>query len=123
NGAVNPRAFVMPDERRLPRGITDIQQVDAECDGAPPARATRRPTGDEPIIQDAPPDAPSEPPGEEPARGEQRQPRDFRSDPNVDWSKPREPLPEGYGPPREPSGRPTPSPIPRDPNIETYDRD
>src|SRR6185503_17684151 len=49
NGAVNPRAFVMPDERRLPRGITDIQQVDAECDGAPPARATRRPTGDEPI--------------------------------------------------------------------------
>jgi len=37
-GAVNPRAFVMPDERRLPRGITDVEQVDAECDGAAPRR-------------------------------------------------------------------------------------
>lgn len=122
-GAVNPRAFIMPDERRLPRGIQDVQQVDAECDGAPSPRG-RRPAEDEPIIYDAPPDAPPEGPAREerPPRDSQT-PRDFRSDPNVDWSKPREPLPEGYGPPPGPGGRPTPSPVPRDPNIETYDRE
>ena len=117
-GAVNPRAFLMPDERRLPRGIQDIQQVDAECDGAPPARAPRRPAYEEPIIQDQPP---ADEPAPEPTPSER--PRgDFRSDPNVDWNKPREPLPEGYGPPPEPGGQPRPSPVPPDPNIETHDR-
>ena len=119
SGAVNPRAFVMPDERRLPRSITDVQQVDAECDGAPPPRS-RRPVEDEPIIQDAPPDPPSDAPPEN-AAGEQRPRPNFRNDPNVDWSRPREPIPEGYGPPREPPGRPAPSPVPRNPNIEPYD--
>jgi len=114
-GAVNPRAFVMPDQRRLPRSIQDIVQVDAECDGAAPNRV-RRPVEDEPIIQDAPPD----PPQDEPAR-EERPARDFRNDPNVDWSKPREPLPEGYGPPADPRERPRPSPVPSNPDVEPYD--
>lgn len=118
-GAVNPRAFIMPDERRLPRSIQDIRQVDADCDGAPPTRS-RRPEYDEPIIRDAPPDASPEGPSEEPPPAG-RTPRDFRNDPNVDWSRPREPIPEGYGPPPDPRERPRPSPVPRNPNIEPYD--
>lgn len=115
-GAVNPRAFVMPDERRLPRGVTDVQQVDAECDGAPPSRTNRRPAPEEePVYQE---DAPRD---ESPADARPRP--DFRNDPGVDWNKPREPIPEGYGPPPEPVGKPRPSPAPRDPRIETHDRD
>jgi len=121
-GAVNPRAFVMPDARRLPRGVTDIVQVDAECDGGPTRRGSRRPAyEEEPIYNENA--SPEEPPATEPPPPAAGPRGDFRNDPNVDWSKPREPLPEGYGPPPEPPGRPRPSPIPRDPRIETYDRE
>jgi len=119
-GAVNPRAFIMPDARRLPRGITDIEQVDAECDGAPPPRGRQPAYEEEPIYNEYAP--PEEPPADAPSTAERGSPN-FRNDPNVDWNKPREPIPEGYGPPPDPPGRPRPSPIPRDPRIETYDRE